>query len=94
MSRVLSHVVPASARPPSRSVRVNNLVRPFHEKALRALLSKTGTIEENGFWMDSIKTHCYVTVGRAATPILGAVQAGYAVDDGISAVSLILSGRA
>ncbi|GAQ83039.1 apoptotic chromatin condensation inducer in the nucleus [Klebsormidium nitens] len=52
--------VPASARPATRSVRVNNLVRPFTERALRALLSETGTIEENGFWMDSIKTHCFV----------------------------------
>lgn len=54
--------VPASARPATRSVRVNNLVRPFTEKGLRALLSETGTIEEHGFWMDSIKTHCFVTV--------------------------------
>lgn len=32
---------------------------------LQRMLSATGTIVEDGFWMDVIKTHCYVTFETA-----------------------------
>lgn len=39
---------------------VNNLVRPFTLKQLKELLSRTGKIQDNGFWTDRIKSKCYV----------------------------------
>ena len=55
-----------SPSPPMNDVSVYlmiiNLVRPFTNNQLKALISKTGTIEENGFWINSIKSHCYVKV--------------------------------
>lgn len=30
---------------------------------LKELLNRTGTLVEEGFWIDKIKSHCYVTVG-------------------------------
>ncbi|XP_027095273.1 uncharacterized protein [Coffea arabica] len=53
------HIVPPSAKTPTNSLRIDHFVRPFTLKAVQELLSKTGTI--CNFWMDHIKTHCYVT---------------------------------
>lgn len=39
---------------------ITNLVRPFTLKQLRELLERTGTIKEDGFWTDRIKSKCYV----------------------------------
>lgn len=39
---------------------ITNLVRPFTIKQLKELLERTGTIKENGFWTDHIKSKCYV----------------------------------
>jgi len=39
---------------------VKNLVRPFTLNQLKDLLGKHGTLVEGGFWMDKIKSHCYV----------------------------------
>uniref|UniRef100_A0A8C5AN84 SAP domain-containing protein n=1 Tax=Gadus morhua TaxID=8049 RepID=A0A8C5AN84_GADMO len=57
-----------SARQPSppRSkvssiVHVSNLVRPFTLGQLKELLGRTGTLLDTGFWIDKIKSHCYVT---------------------------------
>ncbi|MCL7030017.1 hypothetical protein MKW94_009745 [Papaver nudicaule] len=52
-------VVPPSAKPPTTSLRIDNFLRPFTLKAVQELLAKTGTV--CSFWMDHIKTHCYVT---------------------------------
>lgn len=41
---------------------IKNLVRPFTLTQIKELLSRTGTILENGFWMDRIKSKCYVEV--------------------------------
>lgn len=41
---------------------IKNLVRPFTMFQIKELLSRTGTIVENGFWMDRIKSKCYVEV--------------------------------
>ncbi|CAK9174255.1 unnamed protein product [Ilex paraguariensis] len=52
-------VVPPSPKTPTNSIRINNFLRPFTLKAVQDLLSKTGNV--CSFWMDHIKTHCYVT---------------------------------
>uniref|UniRef100_A0A3B4UDJ7 Apoptotic chromatin condensation inducer 1a n=1 Tax=Seriola dumerili TaxID=41447 RepID=A0A3B4UDJ7_SERDU len=45
----------------SNIVHVCNLVRPFTLGQLKELLSRTGSLVEEGFWIDKIKSHCYVT---------------------------------
>lgn len=52
-------VVPPSPKPATNSLRIDRFVRPFTLKAVQDLLGKTGTV--TSFWMDNIKTHCYVT---------------------------------
>ncbi|KAM0056152.1 putative transcription regulator SAP family [Helianthus debilis subsp. tardiflorus] len=52
-------VVPPSSKAPTTSVRIDNFLRPFTLKAVQEFLGKTGTVVS--FWMDQIKTHCYVT---------------------------------
>lgn len=42
-------------------------VRPFTLGQLKELLGRTGTVLEEGFWIDKIKSHCYITV-RTYTP--------------------------
>ncbi|XP_029437277.1 apoptotic chromatin condensation inducer in the nucleus [Rhinatrema bivittatum] len=42
-------------------VHICNLVRPFTLGQLKELLSRTGTLVEENFWIDKIKSHCYVT---------------------------------
>ncbi|XP_010782393.1 apoptotic chromatin condensation inducer in the nucleus [Notothenia coriiceps] len=45
----------------SSIVHISNLVRPFTLGQLKELLSRTGTLVEEGFWIDKIKSHCFVT---------------------------------
>ena len=52
--------VPMSPKPPTNSLRIDRFLRPFTLKAVQELLAKTGNV--CSFWMDHIKTHCYVTV--------------------------------
>ncbi|GJS90245.1 calponin homology domain-containing protein [Tanacetum coccineum] len=52
-------VVPPSTKTPTTSLRIDHFVRPFTLKAVQELLGKTGKVVS--FWMDQIKTHCYVT---------------------------------
>ncbi|CAN6454419.1 unnamed protein product [Victoria cruziana] len=52
-------VVPPPQRSPTTSLRIDKFLRPFTLKAVQELLAKTGTV--GSFWMDHIKTHCYVT---------------------------------
>uniref|UniRef100_A0A0E0GNE7 SAP domain-containing protein n=1 Tax=Oryza nivara TaxID=4536 RepID=A0A0E0GNE7_ORYNI len=52
-------VVPPSQKPATASLRIDRFVRPFTLKAVQELLGKTGSL--CSFWMDHIKTHCYVT---------------------------------
>ncbi|CRK94026.1 CLUMA_CG007550, isoform A [Clunio marinus] len=56
-----------SAQPPSppknessNILYITNLVRPFTLLQLKHLLLRTGKIVENGFWIDKIKSKCYV----------------------------------
>ena len=54
---------PSPARnPQSEVLHVKNLVRPFTLNQLKDLLGNHGTLVEGGFWMDKIKSHCYVVV--------------------------------
>uniref|UniRef100_T1GPJ7 RRM domain-containing protein n=1 Tax=Megaselia scalaris TaxID=36166 RepID=T1GPJ7_MEGSC len=39
---------------------ITNLVRPFTIMQLKGLLARTGKIVDNGFWIDRIKSKCYV----------------------------------
>jgi len=39
---------------------IENLVRPFTIGQLKGLVGKTGVISEDGFWINNIKSHCYV----------------------------------
>jgi len=52
-------IVPPSQKPATTSLRIDRFVRPFTLKAVQELLGKTGSVQN--FWMDHIKTHCYVT---------------------------------
>ncbi|KAK1403743.1 Apoptotic chromatin condensation inducer in the nucleus [Heracleum sosnowskyi] len=51
--------VPPSLKPPTSALRIDRFVRPFTLKAVQELLGKTGKV--TNFWMDHIKTHCYVS---------------------------------
>lgn len=46
---------------PSRIVHLCNLVRPFTLGQLKELLGRTGRLRHDDFWIDRIKSHCYVT---------------------------------
>ncbi|OEL27023.1 hypothetical protein BAE44_0011958 [Dichanthelium oligosanthes] len=52
-------IVPPSQKPATTSLRIDQFVRPLTLKAVQELLGKTGSVQK--FWMDHIKTHCYVT---------------------------------
>lgn len=54
--------VSPARNPPSCAVHVFNLVRPFTQKQLVQHLSQFGAVAEGGFWMNKIKSHCYVIV--------------------------------
>lgn len=45
---------------PCNILYITNLVRPFTVLQLKSLLQRTGKIVENGFWMDKIKSKCFV----------------------------------
>lgn len=52
---------PSPARNPvTRFIHIRNLVRPFTLNQLKELLRRTGNIKEETFWIDKIKSHCYV----------------------------------
>ncbi|KAK8952419.1 hypothetical protein KSP39_PZI003699 [Platanthera zijinensis] len=52
-------IVPIPKKPATTSLRIDNFLRPFTLKAVQELLGKTGRVCD--FWMDHIKTHCFVT---------------------------------
>ncbi|KAL6225253.1 hypothetical protein ACLB2K_004104 [Fragaria x ananassa] len=52
-------VVPPSQKPPTNSLKIDHFLRPFTLKAVHELLGKTGKVTD--FWIDQIKTHCFVT---------------------------------
>ncbi|CAM9953937.1 unnamed protein product [Ectocarpus sp. 13 AM-2016] len=60
------------------TIRVDNFVRPFTAQQAKKLLEEKAEapIVEGGFWMDSIKTHCYATFNgkEAAERAMAALQ--------------------
>ncbi|XP_078501021.1 apoptotic chromatin condensation inducer in the nucleus isoform X2 [Lissotriton helveticus] len=56
-----SHVPSPPRFKVSTIVHISNLVRPFTLGQLKELLGRTGAFIEEGFWIDKIKSHCYVT---------------------------------
>ncbi|XP_055833519.1 uncharacterized protein LOC129902331 [Solanum dulcamara] len=52
-------LVPKSSKTATNSLKIENFLRPFTLKAVQELLARNG--EVCSFWMDQIKTHCYVT---------------------------------
>nr|XP_054769210.1 apoptotic chromatin condensation inducer in the nucleus-like [Lytechinus pictus] len=50
-----------SKRELSNIIHVNNLTRPFTLPQLKELLGRYGTLSADGFWMNNIKSHCFVT---------------------------------
>ncbi|KAJ8344688.1 hypothetical protein SKAU_G00288810 [Synaphobranchus kaupii] len=59
---VCSAQLPSSPRGKiTNIIHICNLVRPFTLGQLKELLSRTGTVVEDGFCIDKIKSNCYVT---------------------------------
>ncbi|CAN4122235.1 unnamed protein product [Withania somnifera] len=59
--------VPKSSKIATNSLKIENFLRPFTLKAVQELLARTG--EVCSFWMDQIKTHCYVTYSSVEAAI-------------------------
>lgn len=64
---IVSEEIPKEQRPPSPPryksssiLYITNLVRPFTLPQLKNLLQRTGKLAENGFWIDKIKSRCFV----------------------------------
>ena len=51
-------------RKESSVIHVMNLVRPFTLPQLKDLLGKYGPLADDAFWMDKIKSHCFVGVSE------------------------------
>lgn len=72
---------PSPARNPvTNIVHLRNLVRPFTLLQLKDLLRRTGTLTDDKFWIDSIKSHCYATVSDERFQG-AAVRVGLLTDD-------------
>ncbi|EDV25565.1 uncharacterized protein TRIADDRAFT_55789 [Trichoplax adhaerens] len=52
--------VPESANPVNEIVHITNLVRPFTLVQLKEILREYGTIKEDEFWIDNIRSRCMV----------------------------------
>lgn len=58
---------------------ITNLVRPFTVVQLRDLLARTGNIvPEKGFWIDGIKSRCYVKVSAWSAMIVSPLRITFA----------------
>lgn len=51
-----------TSEPPSEILYIRGLTRPFSLMQLKGLLSRYGKLLEEGFWLDKIKSQCFVTV--------------------------------
>ena len=54
--------VPPARNPVSTIVHVMRLTRPFTEVTLKAMLANFGEMVQEEFWIDDIKSQCYVKV--------------------------------
>jgi apoptotic chromatin condensation inducer in the nucleus len=52
----------AALEPPSQIIYIRGLTRPFTLPLLKELLSRYGTLVDGEFWLDKIKSQCFVTV--------------------------------
>jgi hypothetical protein len=50
--------------PLSQILYIRGLTRPFSLFQLKGLLSRYGTLTDGEFWLDKIKSQCFVTVNR------------------------------
>lgn len=48
--------------PVNRIIHIRCLTRPFTQKALHDLVGKFGSFDKNEFWIDGIKSHCFIKV--------------------------------
>ena len=48
--------------PPSQILYIRGLTRPFSLLQLKGLLSRYGTLIDGEFWLDKIKSQCFVIV--------------------------------
>lgn len=56
---------PSPAQNPiSQYIYIENLVRPYTINQLKAVMRRTGEICEGGFWINNIKSRCYVKVSH------------------------------
>ncbi|CAF0956821.1 unnamed protein product [Didymodactylos carnosus] len=53
--------VTPSNQPPSKILYIRGLTRPFTVPQLKELLSRYGTLVDGDFWVDKIKSQCFVT---------------------------------
>ncbi|RQM10882.1 hypothetical protein B5M09_011910 [Aphanomyces astaci] len=53
--------IPESKVSPTPTIRIDNFIRPFTLNAVKAFVQVDASFVDDGFWMDAIKTHCYVT---------------------------------
>ena len=58
----------------SVNIHVKNLVRPFTLNQLKELLGKSGTLVDDGFWIDKIKSHCYAVVSTSCRKLQGLLK--------------------
>lgn len=59
--------IPTPSLPVTESIYLSNLARPFTVVELTEKLTEHGKIEY--FWIDSVKSHCYVTVRSFFSPL-------------------------
>ncbi len=57
-------VVPEARNPLSTIVHVMRLTRPFTLPQLKSMLGKFGEMKDDEFWIDEIKSQCYVKVSH------------------------------
>ncbi len=48
--------------PPSQILYIRGLTRPFSLMQLKGLLNRYGILIDGEFWLDKIKSQCFVTV--------------------------------
>lgn len=51
-----------SRNPVNKIIHIRNLVRPFTLNQLKELLQRSGTLIDEYFWIDKIKSHCFCGV--------------------------------
>jgi hypothetical protein len=54
--------VTTTHEPPSEILYIRGLTRPFSLMQLKDLLSRYGKLVDGEFWLDKIKSQCFVTV--------------------------------